>query len=339
MRNVIFVFFIIISYQFAAYAQPSNDQCSNAITLTPNATCTYTAGTSNGATDNNETGDCTNGTKKAVWFQFVASQTTATVTVDGSSSYDAVIGANSNCGSTIRPTGGTCTDLTGDGGIETMNLSGLTLGFTYYIQVHDWNGDATPTSTFDICVVQIAPPPAPANDDPCGAISLTLVESETCSGYPASGTNVGATATVGIPTPGCASYSGGDVWYSFVVPTNGTVTVDLQVGGITDSGMAFYSSSDNTCSGSFTLIECDDDDSANGAMSFITRSGLTPGNTIFVRVWEYGNNLFGTFSVCGRTPPPPVGCPIPTSVSSNSVTDNSANITWSCSGCLGTFIV
>ncbi|MBL0101125.1 MAG: hypothetical protein IPP49_14720 [Saprospiraceae bacterium] len=92
-----------------------------------------------------------------------------------------------------------------------------------------------------------------------------MVESETCSGYPASGTNVGATATVGIPTPGCASYSGGDVWYSFVVPTNGTVTVDLQVGGITDSGMAFYSSSDNTCSGSFTLIECDDDDSANGA--------------------------------------------------------------------------
>ncbi|MBL0101124.1 MAG: hypothetical protein IPP49_14715 [Saprospiraceae bacterium] len=127
MRNVIFVFFIIISYQFAAYAQPSNDQCSNAITLTPNATCTYTAGTSNGATDNNETGDCTNGTKKLFGFNFVASQTTATVTVDGSSSYDAVIGANSNCGSTIRPTGGTCTDLTGDGGIETMNLSGLTL--------------------------------------------------------------------------------------------------------------------------------------------------------------------------------------------------------------------
>lgn len=337
MRSVLL--FFIFCFAVKAWAQPANDQCSGAITLTPNSTCTYTVGTSEGATDNNETGDCTNGTEKAVWFNFVASQTSATVTVDGSTSYDAVLGANTNCGSTIRPTGGTCTDLTGDGGIETMNLSGLTLGSTYYIQVHDWNGDATPTSTFDICVVQIAPPPAPANDDPCGAILLTLEESDNCTGYPLSGTNIGATSSTGIPVPGCASYSGGDVWYSFVVPTNGTVTVDLQVGDITDSGMAFYSSSDNTCSGSFTLIECDDDDSPNGAMSLITRSGLTPGNTIFVRVWEYGNNLFGTFSVCGRTPPPPVGCPIPTTVSSNTITSNSANITWVCSGCLGTYVV
>jgi len=159
---------------------------------------------------------------------------------------------------------------------------------------------------------------------------MTVLEAATCSGYPTSGTNVSATSTTGsIPTPGCASYLGGDVWFSFVVPSSGTVTVDLQSGGITNSGMAFYSSSDNTCSGTFTLIECDDDDSPNGLMSLITRTGLTPGATIFVRVWEFGNDVFGTFSVCTRTPPT---CANPTSLTSGTITATSAILNWTENG-------
>lgn len=67
--------------------------------------------------------------------------------------------------------------------------------------------------------------------------------------------------------------------------------------------MAFYS---GTCT-SLTLIECDDDDSDNGNMSRIQRTGLTPGSTIWIRFWEYGGNQFGTFSKCAEayTPPPP----------------------------------
>jgi hypothetical protein len=62
--------------------------------------------------------------------------------------------------------------------------------------------------------------------------------------------------------------------------------------------MAIYSSSDNTCTGTFTLLECDDDDSPNGNMSYISRKGLTPGATIFIRFWEYGGDNNGTFSLC-----------------------------------------
>lgn len=130
----------------------------------------------------------------------------------------------------------------------------------------------------------------PANDNPCGATPLTTNTS--CINTP--GTNVAATDTPGLPTPGCASYSGQDVFYSFVVPASGSVSVSLTAGTMTDSGMALYSAA--SCAGPFTLIECDDDD-GTGNMSSINRSGLTPGSTIWVRVWNFGGGT-GTFQIC-----------------------------------------
>ncbi|MFN7015306.1 MAG: fibronectin type III domain-containing protein, partial [Bacteroidia bacterium] len=138
--------------------------------------------------------------------------------------------------------------------------------------------------------------PGLANDNCNTATPLTINTSCSYTTY----TTVGATASTGVPAPGCASYSGGDVWFSFVVPANGIVTVDTQTGGMTDSGMAWYT---GTC-GSLTLLECDDDDSANGLMSSITRTGLTPGATIYVRVWEYSNDNPGTFGICATSPGP-----------------------------------
>ncbi|HQW07287.1 MAG TPA: CUB domain-containing protein, partial [Flavobacteriales bacterium] len=139
----------------------------------------------------------------------------------------------------------------------------------------------------------------PANDDPCGAIPLTI--NTTCSF--SAGTSVAATATAGIPVPGCANYAGADVWFSAVVPANGQLIFDSNVGGLTDGGMALYSAT--ACNGTFTLIECDDDDSANGLMPYIIRAGLVPGSTVYVRFWEYGGDNNGTFSICAYSPPPP----------------------------------
>nr|WP_294860159.1 T9SS type A sorting domain-containing protein [uncultured Fluviicola sp.] len=136
----------------------------------------------------------------------------------------------------------------------------------------------------------------PANDNPCSATPLTVGTSCSFATY----TNAAATASPGVPAPGCASYSGGDVWFSAVVPANGILTVDMNTGVILDSGLAFYS---GTC-GSLTLIECDDDDSGNGNMSMINGTGLTPGSTVFIRVWEYGGDNNGTFSICASSPVP-----------------------------------
>jgi hypothetical protein len=136
----------------------------------------------------------------------------------------------------------------------------------------------------------------PANDNPCAATALTIGASCTYATY----TNAAATASAGVPAPGCASYSGGDVWFSVTVPANGQVTADMNTGVMTDSGMGFYT---GTC-GSLTLLSCDDDSSPNGLMSMIAATGLTPGTTLFIRVWEYGNNNNGTFSICVTSPAP-----------------------------------
>jgi hypothetical protein len=64
-------------------------------------------------------------------------------------------------------------------------------------------------------------------------------------------------------------------------------------------GMAFYSA--NSCARPFTLIDCDDDDSNNGSMPYINKPGLTPGSTVYIRIWEYGSDAYGTFKICAST--------------------------------------
>ena len=38
-------------------------------------------------------------------------------------------------------------------------------------------------------------------------------------------------------------------------------------------------------------------------MASLSMTGLTPGATLYVRVWEYGNNVSGTFNLCFSEPP------------------------------------
>ena len=502
----------------------TNDKCSDAITLTSNTSCITTTGSTLGARDNNEAGDCTTGTEKAVWYQFQAVSTTHVVTVDGVSGFNPVLNVINDCSSTAAPSGGGCVNATGDNGIETLTLTGLTIGNYYKIQVHDNNGDET-ANGFTICVTHTlpcvtpiaqptsltfgtitsnsiagsftaavpapnkylilrstsatAPSPGPvngtsyalgnnisgatvisntnstsftssglagntryyyyiysfndtsctggplynttsplsgnavtcpavpnsvttsgvtssaftlnwaaptggsasainytvqvttdagftmniagspfstssltqaitglsagttyyyrirangscssswvtgnvttllANDDCSGAIALTV--SYTCSYL--SATNVGATSSSGVPAPGCASYTNRDVWFSAVVPSTGVLTVDLQAGSMTDSGMAFYS---GTC-GSLALLECDDDD-GTGNMSYISMGGLTPGQTIYIRVWQFGGGS-GTFGICATTPT----CPPPSDLFANILSTTSASVYWTAS--------
>jgi hypothetical protein len=90
---------------------------------------------------------------------------------------------------------------------------------------------------------------------------------------------------------------------------------------MTDSGMAIYS---GTC-GALTLIECDDDDSTNGAMSYINRTGLTPGSTVYIRFWEFSNDNNGTFGICASTVSL---CQPPLLSDTTNITNTTATINW-----------
>lgn len=128
----------------------------------------------------------------------------------------------------------------------------------------------------------------PANNDPCGAISLTV---DTDCNLTA-GTTVGATNTTSVPVPSCSSYSK-DVWYSFVAPASGSVQIMTTENSITDGGMSLYSGPD--CS-TLTEIDCDDD-SGPGYMPMISSIGLVAGDTYYVRFWKYSSGT-GTFNIC-----------------------------------------
>ena len=137
-----------------------------------------------------------------------------------------------------------------------------------------------------------------AQDNCADAVSVAVGADGACTEVTV--TNQGATDS-GVTAPSCANYLGGDIWFSVTVPTSGNVTFATDYSnpiGLTDIGMSIYS---GTC-GSLTELECDDDD-GNGLMSSISATGLTPGATIYVRIWEYGNDEFGTFDLCFSDPP------------------------------------
>ena len=91
------------------------------------------------------------------------------------------------------------------------------------------------------------------------------------------------------------------VWYYFIAPTNGIVTITTSPGSITDGVLALYSAT--TCSTGGTQLACNDD--GNGMMSLITQTGLTSGATYYVRVADYGSSGDGTFSICITSPNTP----------------------------------
>ncbi|KAA9325508.1 T9SS type A sorting domain-containing protein [Hymenobacter busanensis] len=211
-------------------------------------------------------------------------------------------------------------------------LTGLTPNTQYTVTVvGNCSGGLTSTAA-TVTFTTLVPPPA--NDECAGATAISSIGVGTC-GTPVNGTTIGATASAGAPTPTCANYTTGDVWYTVQVPANGVVQVETRSvtsSALVDTGMEMYSGS---C-GSLTAIECDDDDSPDGQFSLVRLSGRTPGETLYVRVWTYGTKDRGAFTVCAQTDP---ACTPPTVVAANSLTSTSASISFTASASATSYTV
>ncbi|MEQ8358263.1 MAG: T9SS type A sorting domain-containing protein [Cytophagales bacterium] len=147
---------------------------------------------------------------------------------------------------------------------------------------------------------------APVNDDICNAIQLTI------NGAPIIGDNTQATVQAGEPFyPNCVFQSDPldfTVWYYFVadtIPSNYTVTTDLAVLQNNDTQIAAYSSN-NGCSGPFSLVACNEDaDAANFVyLSTMSITGFPPGDTVWIQVDGYGGTS-GTFEIQVLSSPVP----------------------------------
>ncbi|GAA4352162.1 hypothetical protein GCM10023185_11560 [Hymenobacter saemangeumensis] len=182
-----------------AYAAPANDDCSGAIGLTPQASCTPVSGTTIGATASAVPNACDGSADDDVWYSFVATTGQHIINVTGNSGFDAVLSLRSGaCPGTAL---GTCTDATGSGGTETITASGLTVGATYYVRVFTYSSAAPTTAAaggFTICVVE---PPACAAPSSVAASNITSTSANITFTVGNGNTSYSVTAT---PTSGSA---------------------------------------------------------------------------------------------------------------------------------------
>lgn len=184
------------------------------------------------------------------------------------------------------------------------------------------------------CPCGVGPVP---NDEPCCATVAPVNPDQSCALITA-GTVANATASP-INTSACFGTENDDVWYEFVA-TSSTHYIDLlNVSGSTTD--LYHSVWEGAC-GAPTLVagSCSDPNSS-------TVTGLTPGNTYYIRINSYYSSAeTTTFDVCIGSPPPPPSnddCPDAISVTvnpdaiCNSVTAGyTVGATSSMAGCTGT---
>jgi hypothetical protein len=252
-----------------------------------------------------------------VWFQ-VTMPATGSMTIStiagtlnnmAMAAYTLTAGALCGPGSLTQVAGACNNDATALNLMPSLTISG-TAGNVYYVRV--WNLTAA-FGTFGICAIPNTPPP---NDNPCGAISLTVnagclfgiyttsfaTQTATAGGVP------GATWT-SAPNPiaPCASAApANDVWFTAVVPADGNLQLDTDDGLMTDASMAIYTAT-GTCAGNnlnLTQVAgaggCATGGSPQSAiMPFINATGLTPGSTVYIRVWRTLGSS-GNFQLCAR---------------------------------------
>lgn len=207
---------------------PINDECASAISITPSpagsGTCTTTSGTTFGATASTQA-VCAGQADDDVWYSFVANSTNHQVTVDGVANFNAVIQVFSvSCaGSSI-----VCTNATGNDGIETSSLTGLTIGTTYFVRVYH-NGVGAGVlgpNSFTICVTSTVP------GCTLGAGNLLGVSLPYSSGAQTTcGAGNDITSSNSSVCGSSSYYAGEDKVISFTPASSGNITINLTSSG------------------------------------------------------------------------------------------------------------
>ncbi len=292
MKKILLLFLSISFYVAKVFAQ--GNTCATATTITPAATCSYTTGTTVGATYQNNaanggTPTCASPGAPDVWYMFTTTSAgnytldtqTGTITDGGMSIY------SGSCGSLTQIA---CDDDSSPNGLMPMITATLSATTTYYVRVWAYGGSAT--GTFGICITT---PPAPvANDNCLGAVSLTQQPNGSCT--TTAGTVAGATNS-GIGS--CTGTADDDVWYSFNA-TNTTAIINRTTTGGWDSGIEIFASTGaapGSCIGA--SLGCQD------AESSFTVTGLTVGMNYYVRVYSWSAAFTPAtpgFSICITSP-------------------------------------
>lgn len=270
-------------------AAPANDDCAGAVTLPVNSdlSCAATAaGNTQGATQSLAAAPCSGGPDDDVWFKFTAASSSHVIRLSNVVSTGSTTGITDMYFQVLSGTCGNQTSLLCSD--DDLNLvSGLTPGQTYYIRVYTYSSVATANASFTICVG--TPPAPPANDNCSDAVNVTVNPDMNC-GTVVSGTTAGATSS-GVALGTCTGVADDDVWYTFTATAaNHTLKLNNIVSVGTASSTSLYAQVFSGACGTLTSVRC-----ITSNTNFSLLSGLTPGQTYYVRVYNSNTNSGGTF--------------------------------------------
>lgn len=169
-------------------------------------------------------------------------------------------------------------------------------GLTYFVRF--WSANNSTFINFNFCI-QDAPPP-PANDECSAAIPLIINPFGTSCTNTTNVVTNGATQSPFTPLT-CTSIdndNNDDVWYSFVATSQSVILrASNIISSITGSNAsAAYALYQSACPGSAATFSCDGQFAFSAGHRII--SGLTVGNTYFLRLWIQGLNNYGTMNIC-----------------------------------------
>lgn len=289
-RLVLILSIVVLSANLnTAFAQPANDNCSGAITLTPGTT--HAAGTVWNATASPGIPiDCATGTPDDdVWYTFTATAPCNTISLP-------VIGASLTTNNPrIQLFDGPCGSLkTLSCGTTSLSYCSFVPGTVYYIRIYSATTGAFGTSGG--CTFSILVSVNPGNDDCASAILLPT----STSSLKSEGTVVAATASTGVPLSGCLGTPDDDVWYKFVA-TKSAPTISISNNGANLSAAnTRIQLLSGTC-GSLTSVTC--------GVTPLSTSGLTIGNTYYIRIYSNGATAItsaGNFNIDITNPIPDV---------------------------------
>ncbi|AWH86600.1 hypothetical protein HYN59_16450 [Flavobacterium album] len=248
------------------YPPPANDLCANAVQLTPGTACNYITGTFSGSMMDGAIPACATGTQQDVWYKFIATDVTNSITLDMITSlnhgFEIIQGG---CNGTVVA----CVNSGAAGAFESYYSNDFIPGQEYYIRVFNAT-NILPLSNFRICLTKY---PTPAND--LCANATEVFPGTTCSYV--GGTFIGSTLDGPAACP--AGTTSQDIWYKFVA-TEQTYSIYLNPVSFFNPGFQIF---EGSCSG--TPMACVNNFGSNTSEYYINNNFVV-GQTYYVRFFH-----------------------------------------------------
>lgn len=296
---------------------PNDDACG-AVSLIVNTdeNCTDIYSGDNSTATGSSQIDCDGNTiENDLWYSFVATAATQTVHLSNVGLIN-----NDYVYMGLAAYSGSCSGLTqldcnayiayndfGQGD-DPMTLTGLTVGQTYYVQTWTSDYDIDLAATFDLCIS--TPPPPPANDLICNAITLTVDGASDCQNTQS------ATSANDPSSMNNCSTPNNTVWYKFTPSTQGQKMITMTTpatGDPLDAWVFMYTIGSDCSAPSYTQIDFPDgcqqgSGGTNGSTASFLTASLDAGTEYYIVIDGVGGD-YGSFCINVATPPnPPSSC-------------------------------